>query len=115
MVEEITADVLHSRLGDEDVRILDVREPVEFEAGHIPGSVNVPIGDLTDGLSAFDWDLNRVVVVCQVGALSVQAGRLIEAYEEVGDDVRVASLAGGYADWPYEVTEGAGRPLGKPE
>ncbi|MFB6268268.1 MAG: rhodanese-like domain-containing protein [Halodesulfurarchaeum sp.] len=104
MVEEIDADSVRDWLDEDGVRLVDIREPVEYQAGHIPGSINIPMGELTDRLSDFDWDLDIVVVVCQVGALSVQAGRLIEAYAGVDEAVRVASLAGGYADWPYEVT-----------
>jgi rhodanese-related sulfurtransferase len=50
--------------------IVDVREPHEFAAGHIPGAVNLP-------LSAFDpADLPEgkpIVLVCQAGARSAKA------------------------------------------
>jgi len=38
----------------EDVTILDVRQPAEYEAGHIPGAVLAPLPELTDYLPRID-------------------------------------------------------------
>lgn len=103
MVEEISAQDLEQRLDEDDVTVVDVRESVEFLTGHIPGAINVPMGDIPHALAEYDWTTD-VVVVCPVGQLSLQAARLLSAYEGVPDDATVASLAGGYADWPYELT-----------
>ncbi len=34
--------------GDETITILDVREPAEYAFGHIPGSINIPLGELEE-------------------------------------------------------------------
>jgi rhodanese-related sulfurtransferase len=57
-------------------RILDVRTPGEFEAGHIPGAYNVPLDLLrehrTELLAHLD---DEVVLVCRSGARATQAER----------------------------------------
>ena len=77
-----------------DLLILDVREPCEFDALHIKGSINVPRGILE---SACEWDYEdtvpvlvrarkrEIVVVCRSGsrsALAVQSMQLL-GYEHV--------------------------------
>lgn len=42
--EHVTADVFTAALSD-DVTIVDVRTPEEYAAGHLPGAVNLNVGD----------------------------------------------------------------------
>jgi rhodanese-related sulfurtransferase len=37
-----------------DITILDVRQPVEYEIGHIPGATLIPIGDLWSRIAELD-------------------------------------------------------------
>lgn len=80
--------------------VLDVREPMEYEAGHIPGVTLIPMGQVADRLA----ELPRrgpVYVVCGSGNRSrTVASRLAAA----GHDAR--SVAGGTSAW-----EESGRPL----
>jgi rhodanese-related sulfurtransferase len=46
----------------EGAQVVDVRSPAEFAAGHAPGSVNIPLGELDQG--ARNLDPNRWVIVC---------------------------------------------------
>jgi rhodanese-related sulfurtransferase len=39
---------------DESYTILDVREPEEYEEGHIPGAILIPLSELPDRLSEID-------------------------------------------------------------
>lgn len=82
----------------EPLLIIDVRTAPEFDLGHVPDSVNVPMAELTDRIEDITFP-PRVVVVCEVGALSSQAARLIDAYEGVGEEHTIANLAGGYRAW----------------
>lgn len=73
--------------------LVDVREPHEFAAGHIPGSINLP-------LSTFDPEAlrdlpGRVVFSCAAGVRSVRA---IEYAQTVGLGLREHYL-GGFKDW----------------
>lgn len=82
--------------GADPVLLIDVREPAEFLVGALPGSVNIPLDQIT---SATSLDLiegaDRVVLYCRSGARSAQAvGRLAEA--GAGSPV---DLDGGYLGW----------------
>ena len=87
-VREIMPWDLETRLqANPDLLIVDVREPYEFEAMHIPGSINVPRGILE---SACEWEYEEtipelvqarereVVVVCRSGYRSVLAAHSMQ-------------------------------------
>ena len=99
---EISAEELRDLLeGDlEDVRVVDVRSPDAFRRGRIPGSENVPFGELTGRVEEFA-DADRVVTVCPHGKASQQAARLVGSYE--GFSGRVESLEPGLEGWEYEL------------
>jgi rhodanese-related sulfurtransferase len=101
MVTEISATELHRFLDDPDTAVLvvDLREPVEYEIDHIPGSTNVPMGSFTAELPELDLDTDVIVTACPVGVLSVQAARLLEAYEGTDEETTIGSLDGGYAEY----------------
>ena len=48
---------------------LDVREPYEWDAGHVEGSLHIPISEITDRMNELDTS-RQIVVVCQVGQRS---------------------------------------------
>lgn len=105
MVEEITADELRDRLAaDDPIQVVDIRPAHEFRQGHIPGAENIPFDRFARDVANYDWG-DDIVVVCPVGESSLQAARLLESYEAVGDEARVANLSGGYRDWPYELEQ----------
>ena len=81
-------------LRDEGAFILDVRENVEWEDYHIPGSTLIPLGQLPDRLSELPED-QEIVVVCRSGNRS-QVGR--DILEEAGF-TSVTSMAGGVSEW----------------
>ncbi len=90
-VPEVCPDEACS-LVDGGAALLDVREPQEWAAGHAPGALHVPLGELGDRLGEVPDGL--VVVVCRSGARSaVAAGALRDS----GRDAR--NLAGGMKAW----------------
>jgi rhodanese-related sulfurtransferase len=103
MVDEIDPEELKERIDQDDApQIIDIRNPGNFEKGHIPGAENVPFNEITESIDEYDWE-DEVVVACPIGQSSQQAARLIESYEGfVGD---VANLEGGYREWDYELEE----------
>lgn len=103
MVEEITPKRLHERLaGGEDIQVVDIRPTPSYERGHIPGAVNLPLDRFAADIDTYEWG-DDIVVACPIGESSVQAARLLAAYEDVPDDARIASLDGGYRAWEYEL------------
>jgi rhodanese-related sulfurtransferase len=75
---------------------LDVREAYEFQAGHIDGSVHIPLLDLPERFEELGRD-KPVVVVCQIGQRSDLAARFLR---ERGFDAH--NLEGGVARWTAE-------------
>ena len=115
MVEEVTPEEVKEKIdAGEDVRIVDIRSDEEYEHGHIPGAVNIPMNRLPTEIDRYDWD-GAVVVACPIGQSSVQAAKLIGSYEGVEDPDAVASMKGGYEAWEYELEEGDGTEAGKVE
>ena len=108
MVEEVTPTEVNERVEDGDVRVIDTRPPAQFERGHIPGAINVPLGELPSEVPRMEWDDTDVVCACPIGQSSKQAAMLISSYEAVDDDVLVASMAGGYEEWEFELETNAG-------
>lgn len=87
-------------------RVVDIRSPGQFARGHIPGSLNIPFGELPTRVAEID-DADRIVTVCPHGQASVQAARLIKSYEGTAD-ARVESMSGGLTEWggPLETDDG---------
>lgn len=79
--------------------ILDVREPNEFAAGHLPGAVNIPRGVLEfqiGGHPAFQGKQQApTVVYCQGGGRSALATQVLQ---QMGYSA-VVSMAGGFKAW----------------
>lgn len=80
---------LHSR----SARVIDVRESDEYEAGHVPGAVHIPLSGIPDRLDAFDGE-GPTYVVCQSGGRSMRA---CEIASSQGHDV--VNVTGGTGAW----------------
>jgi rhodanese-related sulfurtransferase len=105
---EITPEELSALRSESDApHIVDIRNPAQFRRGHIPGSENVPFGELPDAVEEFSG-ADRIVTVCPHGKASVQAAQLFASYEGTADAV-VESLEGGLEAWdgPLESDEAA--------
>ncbi|HET7650415.1 MAG TPA: rhodanese-like domain-containing protein [Gammaproteobacteria bacterium] len=96
MIREITPQELSSQLGK--VTVIDVREPEEYMAGHLPGAINIPRGLLEFRVDnhpvACDRDCT-IALQCQSGGRSALA---TVAMQELGYK-NVTNLAGGFAAW----------------
>jgi rhodanese-related sulfurtransferase len=79
-----------------DALVLDVREPGEYAAGHIPGAKHVPLGQLASRLKEFEKFKERpVVITCATGSRS---GAAISILRKSGFNEAV-NLKGGIAAW----------------
>ncbi|MCX5200227.1 sulfurtransferase [Streptomyces sp. NBC_00237] len=123
---------VRAALGDPGVRVLDARSRGRFagtepepraglRAGHMPGAVNVPFGELQDGAgrmlpegelrARFDAVVagaDRVVVSCGSG---VTACVLALGAEIAGYGERVSVYDGSWSEWGLEGAAGAGTPV----
>jgi hydroxyacylglutathione hydrolase len=100
----MTPDELAVRLGHPDVAVVDVRNAAEYEAGHLPGVPNLPLGRLEERAGDIPRD-RPVVLHCQGGTRSVIAASLLAArgYRDL------VNLTGGYGAWAA-----AGHPVERP-
>jgi NADPH-dependent 2,4-dienoyl-CoA reductase/sulfur reductase-like enzyme/rhodanese-related sulfurtransferase len=73
--------------------LVDVRQPAEFEAGHIPGAVNIPLNELRARLDELPRD-REVLLCCGVGQRSYYATRVL-----MQRGLRVRNLPGGLQTW----------------
>jgi rhodanese-related sulfurtransferase len=78
---------------DGDAVLLDVREQNEWDAGHAPNAVHIPLGELT-GATARMSAHGRVVVVCRSGRRSTFATATLRAA-----GVDALNLTGGMQAW----------------
>jgi rhodanese-related sulfurtransferase len=89
----------------DNVAVLDVREPDEVACGHIPGSTNIPLGQLSARVDELE-PRRPVVVVCQSGRRSQNAAELLTVA-----GFMVSNLAGGMNDWVRDGRPTVGSPL----
>ena len=94
MIVDMAREEIRQRLEDGSILLIDVREPHEFAAGHIPGSILMP-------LSAFnpaeipDQQGREIVFSCAAGVRSRHALAIAQAAGVPAE----AHYAGGFKDW----------------
>ncbi|MDY6764146.1 MAG: rhodanese-like domain-containing protein [Halobacteria archaeon] len=101
MSSEISAEEAKKMMESEDVTVVDVRTPSEFEEGHIPGSMLVPMDEFTGHLGKLDGK-EPIIMVCERGEASRQAAMLLDAYGGVDGD-KVYNLREGLREWGGEL------------
>jgi hydroxyacylglutathione hydrolase len=84
-------DLAHKRGG---LVVLDVRGRNEWDAGHIPGAVHIPLAELSDRLSELPED-QPIAIHCQGGGRSAIAASLLQA----AGHREVSNVAGGFGEW----------------
>ena len=77
MIEEIDVDELAERLAA-GARVVDVREPDEYRAGHVAGAISIPLATVPERVEAFRGD-GPTYVICQSGARSRRACEFLDA------------------------------------
>jgi len=112
-------DLVEQMQAGQEVLLLDVREPYEFAAMHIQGSMNVPRGILESaveyGYEETEPDLvearkRRVVVVCRSGNRSLLAASTMRmmGYEDV---YNLKTGLRGWNDYEQPLVDGSDKPV----
>ncbi len=73
--------------------VVDVREPDEYEAGHVPGARLIPLGELVDRVGELPRS-ERLHVICASGNRSLVAARWL-----ISSGYDAVSVAGGTLAW----------------
>ncbi len=95
VLEPIHSADLLERLGAGEVIVLDVRPPDEYAAGHIPGAISMPVGEIERRFTELPSD-GEVVVYCR-GPYCGYAVHGVEVLRRLG--YRARRLEDGIPDW----------------
>ena len=98
--QQITQEKAKEMIDSQDVVVLDVREQFEFDGGHIPDAVLLPVGTITKDTAAsvIPNQDSVVLVYCRSGNRSKTASKALVnlGYTNIYE-------FGGINTWPYEV------------
>lgn len=99
-MEEITPEELHGQMASstDEMVLLDVREPFEFEICHINGSINIPMNEVPARIDDLDADA-RYIVICHHGGRSMQVAMFLQR----NGFAEVCNLEGGVDAWARTV------------
>ncbi|MBO8126577.1 MAG: rhodanese-like domain-containing protein [Firmicutes bacterium] len=93
--QDVAADDVLSRFQrGEKLIIVDVRQPDEYAAGHIPGAILIPLPNLEDYLDQLDKE-TEIFLVCRSGVRSRTAAKILA---EKGFR-QVRNISGGMLAW----------------
>jgi rhodanese-related sulfurtransferase len=98
-IQEMDVNTLELRSAE--TIVLDVREPEEYEHGHVPGAINLPQADLASRLDELPQH-RPLALICRSGARSLRAAQFLR---QVGFE-QVLNVQGGTEAW-----RAAGKPL----
>lgn len=95
-------EFLQNLKGEEKITVLDVREPAEYAFGHIPGAINIPLGELEERFEELNQE-EPIHVICRTGNRSDLAAQKLT---EKGFH-HVKNVVPGMNDWkgPTEKTK----------
>jgi rhodanese-related sulfurtransferase len=74
--------------------IIDVRESYEYEIGHIPNALNIPLDEIIDNYEKFLKTDTKYYIYCET---SLRSSRVCDLLYDLGYDVNL--IIGGYKDW----------------
>lgn len=97
-LEPVPAGELLERARDGLVTVLDVRPTEEYASGHLPGAINIPLGELEKRLDELEPD-HEIVAYCR-GPHCVLAFDAVAQLREKGITAR--RLDGGLPEWKLE-------------
>ena len=101
-IQEVDTQVASEKIASNQVVVLDVREPDEFEQGALKNVVHIPRGHLEAQVESKIVDKNSpVIVYCAGGVRSAFAAKTLQ---ELGYS-NVLSMAGGFGKWKDEGRE----------
>jgi rhodanese-related sulfurtransferase len=83
-------------LGDDDTVVIDVRNPDEYQSGHVPGASLIPVNSVFQRREELPAD-KKIIFVCAVGQRSALAAEMAAAAGLPAE--RLYNLEGGTESW----------------
>ncbi|TKI58060.1 rhodanese-like domain-containing protein [Brevibacillus antibioticus] len=94
-LENLKSDQFKKRVNQKSrVMLIDVREPHEYKAGHIPSAVNIPLSQLDQRAKEIS-SKNDILLYCRSGMRSKQAAKILKKQ----GIPQMAHLQGGFITW----------------
>lgn len=90
-------DVKNRQQAGENIQVIDVRSPEDFAERHIPGAVNLPLGELENSVAGFD---KNAVLVTACGKGGGRSATGAETLRQLG--FQAVWLCGGTLGWLEE-------------
>lgn len=103
LLESLTLDELWAKSREENVMLLDVRPGNEFDAGHIPGAVSIPLDQLRNRLEELPKG-QTIVAYCR-GPLCVMAAEAVKILTD--QKLKAMRMEDGYVEWKLKQAESA--------
>ncbi|RKP53154.1 ArsR family transcriptional regulator [Cohnella endophytica] len=94
-MEQITLEKLEERMGKGEVLLIDVRPEEEYEAGHIPGAISIPIEELEKQLASLP--VNKQIVAYCRGPYCLMSAHAVEMLTRKG--IKAFRLEEGVHEW----------------
>jgi len=95
VLEAVSRDELLAGLASGEVALLDVRPEEEYEAGHLPEAINIPLEQLEDMLGKLPKD-REIVAYCR-GPYCVLSHEAVQRLRQLG--YRIRRFEEGYPEW----------------
>jgi rhodanese-related sulfurtransferase len=96
----ISSDEAKKLIDNKEVVVLDVRTPEEYQDGHIPNALLVPLQELENKLNDLD-KTEPYLVVCRSGNRSTQASEILTS----NSFTNIYNMTGGMNSWVYEIAK----------
>lgn len=98
-VKEVSPQQAVQLMNRDGAAVVDVRDPKDFQAGHIVGAINIPEATIRERLRELEAARDRpLLLYCSTGMVSGRAGSLLKK----NGFGRLYSLRGGMAAWRQE-------------
>ena len=91
-IKEITSEELLNIISK--TQLIDIREPYEYEEGHIEGSINIPMGDFLGKLNQLD-KTKQIIIYCNTGRRSKPVVYMTHRLHNIS----LYNLEGGYKNF----------------
>ncbi len=98
LYEDVTVGQAKKLIDNDEVVVIDVRTQGEYDEGHIPNAMLIPVDEIDNRMEEMDKDA-PYLIVCRSGNRSATASELLakNGFE------KVKNMEGGMNKWTYEV------------